>query len=404
MKNKKIIPLTIAMVAVVLICILGMSKLFENTWQQPEQADNSLKTELPDIEILSLISTQGNVKRFDDSADMADNNGVYSVQMLNDGCHTMVYSDFSSGIAEIMCTKKWCSHTDENCAANVSESAVLFTSNNRLYLVENMKTVFEISFTDYSRKVIAEFNQDYSYRGDRIFSNNEYFFTKMFCSKDNKYYIVAVNFKTGKITPLTEINLKQELVSAHEESIYLMEAAEHDGISVCNIIKYNVSTGKTEVMYTFDRNGTDYCVYEDTMFCMNKNEMLLKKITISTAEEQMIKDFSATDLNGDYAFRGANDRFVFIEFMPESRVIVVDTESGEFRENTFQRYNIRTDSQEKLVPMYVVDDKVVFCEGGKTITLTYDYVGKQQTTVPYYAFMLDTDYYNNIKNHTVMEY
>ena len=180
MKNKKIIPLTIAMVAVVLIGMLGMSKLFENTWQQPEQADNSLKTELPDIEILSPISTQGNVKRFDDSADMADNNGVYSVQMLNDGCHTMVYSDFSSGIAEIMCTKKWCSHTDENCAANVSESAVLFTSNNRLYLVENMKTVFEISFTDYSRKVIAEFNQDYSYRCDRIFSNNEYFFTKMF--------------------------------------------------------------------------------------------------------------------------------------------------------------------------------------------------------------------------------
>ena len=237
MKNKKIIPLTIAMVAVVLIGILGMSKLFENTWQQPEQADNSLKTELPDIEILSPISTHGNVKRLDGSADMADNNGVYSIQMLNDGCHTMVYSDFSSGIAEIMCTKKWCSHTDENCTANVSESAVLFTSNNRLYLVENMKTVFEISFTDYSRKLIAEFNQDYSYRGDRIFSNNEYFFTKMFCSKDNKYHIVAVNFKTGKITPLTEINLKQELVSAHEESIYLMEAAEHDGISVCNIIR-----------------------------------------------------------------------------------------------------------------------------------------------------------------------
>ena len=297
-----------------------------------------------------------------------------------------------------------CSHTDENCAANVSESAVLFTSNNRLYLVENMKTVFEISFTDYSRKVIAEFNQDYSYRGDRIFSNNEYFFTKMFCSKDNKYYIVAVNFKTGKITPLTEINLKQELVSAHEESIYLMEVAEHDGISVCNTIKYNVSTGKTAVMYTFDRNGTDYCVYEDTMFCMNKNEMLLKKITLSTAEEQMIKDFSATDLNGDFAFRGANDSYVFIEFMPESCVIVVDAESGEFKENTLQRYNIRTDSQEKLVPMYVVDDKVVFCEGGKKITLTYDYVGKQQTTVPYYAFMFDTDYYNNIKNHTVMEY
>ena len=118
----------------------------------------------------------------------------------------------------------------------------------------------------------------------------------------------------------------------------------------------------------------------------------------------MIKDFSATDLNGDFAFRGSNDRFVFIEFMPEFRVIVVDTESGEFRENTLQRYNIRTDSQEKLVPMYVVDDKVVFCEGGKTITLTYDYVGKQQTTVPYYAFISDKDFYNNIKNHTVMEY
>ena len=157
-------------------------------------------------------------------------------------------------------------------------------------------------------------------------------------------------------------------------------------------------------MYTFDGNGTAYCVDKDTMFYMNKNEMLLKKITLSTAEEQTLKDFSVTDLNGDFAFRGANDHFVFIEFMPESRVIVVDTESGEFRENTLQRYNIRTGSHENIVPMYVVDDKVVFCEGGKTITLTYDYVGKQQSTVPYYAFISDTDYYNNIKNHTVMEY
>ncbi len=271
-----------------------------------------------------------------------------------------------------------------------------------------MKTVYQISFTDYSRKVIVEFNQDYSYRGDRIFSNNEYFFTKAFCNKDNKYCIVAVNFETGKITPLTEINIKRELVSAYEENIYLLEPAEYDGgqrsTGVCDVIKYNVSTGKTEIMYTFDRNGTAYYFNKDNMFYMDKNEMQLKKITLSTAEEQIVKDFSATDLNGNFAFRGANDSFVFIEFMPESRVIVVDTKSGQFKENTLQRYNVRADSYEKLVPMYVVDNKVVFCEGGKTITLTYDYVGKQQTTVPYYAFMSDADYYNNIKNHTVMEY
>ena len=42
MKNKKIIPLTIAMVAVVLIGMLGLSKFFETTWQNTGESENNL--------------------------------------------------------------------------------------------------------------------------------------------------------------------------------------------------------------------------------------------------------------------------------------------------------------------------------------------------------------------------
>ena len=48
MKNKKIIPLTIAIVAVVLMGMLGLSKLFETSWQNEDQISNSLGTS-PDI-------------------------------------------------------------------------------------------------------------------------------------------------------------------------------------------------------------------------------------------------------------------------------------------------------------------------------------------------------------------
>ena len=48
MKNKKIIPMTIAMVAVVLIGMLGLSKAFENTWQNENTVDNSLSAEVVD--------------------------------------------------------------------------------------------------------------------------------------------------------------------------------------------------------------------------------------------------------------------------------------------------------------------------------------------------------------------
>ena len=48
MKNKKIIPLTIAMVAVVLIGMLGLSKFFETTWQNENTVDNSLSAEVVD--------------------------------------------------------------------------------------------------------------------------------------------------------------------------------------------------------------------------------------------------------------------------------------------------------------------------------------------------------------------
>lgn len=45
MKNKKIIPMTIAMVAVVLVGMLVLSKFFETSWQRPEQVDNSLNVD-----------------------------------------------------------------------------------------------------------------------------------------------------------------------------------------------------------------------------------------------------------------------------------------------------------------------------------------------------------------------
>ena len=46
MKNKKIIPLTIAIVAVALIGTLGLSKIFENGWQNENTVDNSLNIDI----------------------------------------------------------------------------------------------------------------------------------------------------------------------------------------------------------------------------------------------------------------------------------------------------------------------------------------------------------------------
>ena len=48
MRNKKIIPLTIAMVAVVLIGMLALSKFFETSWQRENTVDNSLDAEIAD--------------------------------------------------------------------------------------------------------------------------------------------------------------------------------------------------------------------------------------------------------------------------------------------------------------------------------------------------------------------
>ena len=46
MKNSKIISLTVAIVAVVLIGILGLSKVFETAWQKENTIDNSLSAEI----------------------------------------------------------------------------------------------------------------------------------------------------------------------------------------------------------------------------------------------------------------------------------------------------------------------------------------------------------------------
>ena len=45
MKNKKIVVLTVAMVAVVLIGVLGMARFFENSWRQENTIDNSLSVD-----------------------------------------------------------------------------------------------------------------------------------------------------------------------------------------------------------------------------------------------------------------------------------------------------------------------------------------------------------------------
>ena len=55
MKNKKIVPMTIAMVAVVLIGMLGLSKAFEITWQQENTVDNGLTAEINSKEENSAV-------------------------------------------------------------------------------------------------------------------------------------------------------------------------------------------------------------------------------------------------------------------------------------------------------------------------------------------------------------
>ena len=48
MKNKKIISLTIFAVVLVAVGILGLSKVFENGWQNENTIDNSLDAEIMD--------------------------------------------------------------------------------------------------------------------------------------------------------------------------------------------------------------------------------------------------------------------------------------------------------------------------------------------------------------------
>ncbi|MBQ7902148.1 MAG: hypothetical protein IJ362_00280 [Oscillospiraceae bacterium] len=50
MKSNKIISTTIAMVAAILIGVLGLSKIFETTWQQENTVDNSLNIEINETE------------------------------------------------------------------------------------------------------------------------------------------------------------------------------------------------------------------------------------------------------------------------------------------------------------------------------------------------------------------
>lgn len=46
MKNKKIISITVCLVAAVLVGMLGLSVFFESTWQHTEQTDNNLSVEI----------------------------------------------------------------------------------------------------------------------------------------------------------------------------------------------------------------------------------------------------------------------------------------------------------------------------------------------------------------------
>ena len=55
MKNKKTITITVAIVAVMLLCILGMSRIFETTWQQENTVDNSLSAEIADTNIYNNL-------------------------------------------------------------------------------------------------------------------------------------------------------------------------------------------------------------------------------------------------------------------------------------------------------------------------------------------------------------
>ena len=69
MRNKKIIPLTIAMVAVVLIGMLGLSKFFETTWQNENTVDNSLNAEIIDSTETVFDYPYFNIKEYENITD-----------------------------------------------------------------------------------------------------------------------------------------------------------------------------------------------------------------------------------------------------------------------------------------------------------------------------------------------
>ena len=69
MKNKKIIPLTIAMVAVVLIGMLGLSKFFETTWQNENTVENSLNAEIIDSTETAFDYPYFNIKEHENLTD-----------------------------------------------------------------------------------------------------------------------------------------------------------------------------------------------------------------------------------------------------------------------------------------------------------------------------------------------
>ncbi len=89
MKNKKVVPLTVAVVAVVLIGILGLSKVFETRWQQENTVDNSLNAEIVDdtetvFDYPYSVKENGDINWTDDmiSFQQASNIGGESIKYI----------------------------------------------------------------------------------------------------------------------------------------------------------------------------------------------------------------------------------------------------------------------------------------------------------------------------------
>ena len=384
-------------IRILLICIAMLVSCSPDDKPVSEKADYNL-----------CKITYGGVNRA--TLDVFNSKGYYYLSDIlasqtGEEFRNIVFYDFAAEKAFFLCNDLGCDHKHEGCTSYVPVMGKLFVNEDSLFYINHVRDsngdmteeLYLMDTDGQNRKLIYRHVNEDLYDYDHVIIGEDKIYT---CLEDEgKFYLCEIDLNTGDTVHLKEVDHFNDLiVTAYGSKIVFMHIEPYDrsvylGPTQKSLMSYDVTDGKTEVVYTYDAvrfediaygestmknpvSGTVSWFKDNMVYLLNTDDNKVIECNLISGEEEELLDVSALSFAQGYNIEYVYENYILLSYQGEEifppNYVIVDVNTGDYNICLLERYNQRYHRNEKIYFKCYSEDKRIFeHEGGDYIIKRY---------------------------------